>query len=121
MHVDSRPPHSSQAGRSEQLCILALPADMGFAELCTFMGAYFQHVRSTGGSTCVVPFWALALCKFWRSAACCTVVSERLFVVLRSCGPAWAPSLQHLPCVTHACLLLLILERCALYGRLLPV
>ncbi|KAL4855291.1 BRCA1-associated protein [Chlorella vulgaris] len=33
------------AGRNPQLCILALPADMGFAELCTFMGAYFQHVR----------------------------------------------------------------------------
>lgn len=32
-------------GRNEQLCILALPADMGFAELCTFMGAYFEHVR----------------------------------------------------------------------------
>lgn len=36
-------PHNLQPGRNEQLCILALPADMGFAELCTFMGAYFTH------------------------------------------------------------------------------
>lgn len=37
-----------QPGRNEQLCILALPADMGFAELCTFMGAYFERVRAEG-------------------------------------------------------------------------
>lgn len=30
--------------RKPQLCILALPPDMGFAELCAFMGAYFQLV-----------------------------------------------------------------------------
>ena len=35
-----------QPDRTEQLCILALPSDMGFSELCTFMGAYFQHVRA---------------------------------------------------------------------------
>lgn len=34
----------AQAGRNEQLCILALPADMGFAELCTFLGGYFPKV-----------------------------------------------------------------------------
>lgn len=37
-------PAPPQPGRNAHLCILALPADMGFAELCTFMGAYFQHV-----------------------------------------------------------------------------
>lgn len=39
-------PVAPQPGRTAQLCILALPADMGFAELCAFMGAYFQHVSA---------------------------------------------------------------------------
>ncbi|GAB4818298.1 hypothetical protein N2152v2_005344 [Parachlorella kessleri] len=38
-------PLAFPAGRNEQLCILALPADMGFAELCTFLGGYFPKVR----------------------------------------------------------------------------
>lgn len=34
----------SQAQRSPQLCILALPPDMGFSELATFMGEHFAKV-----------------------------------------------------------------------------
>ena len=51
-----------QPGRNCQLCILALPADMGFAELCAFMGAYFQHV---GAARCAVLCHAgLVLCCY---------------------------------------------------------
>lgn len=31
--------------RSTMLCILALPPDMGFPELCAFFGAYFDRIR----------------------------------------------------------------------------
>jgi BRCA1-associated protein len=31
--------------RSRQVCVLALPPDMGFPEFCTFLGAYFERVR----------------------------------------------------------------------------
>jgi BRCA1-associated protein len=48
--------------RTEQLCILSLPPDMGFPELCTFLGAYFDRVKeirlvrrdSAAKSTCLV-------------------------------------------------------------------
>lgn len=33
-----------QPDRNERLCILGLPTDMGFAELCTFIGPYFSMV-----------------------------------------------------------------------------
>jgi BRCA1-associated protein len=32
-------------GRRPQLCVLALPPDMGFPELCAFLGGYAQRVR----------------------------------------------------------------------------
>eukprot|EP00887_Chlorella_sp_A99_P007070 scaffold2.g7070.t1 len=34
--------------RQPQLCILALPPDMGFSELCAFMGAYFRQAGAGG-------------------------------------------------------------------------
>jgi len=48
--------------RTEQLCVLSLPPDMGFPELCTFLGAYFDRVKeirlvrrdSAAKSTCLV-------------------------------------------------------------------
>lgn len=65
------PTHSSHSSsqtrhlppnRSEQLCVLALPPDMGFPEFCTFLGAYFDRVKevrlvrrdSAAKSTCLV-------------------------------------------------------------------
>jgi len=54
------------ADRSEHLCVLSLPPDMGFPEFCTFLGAYFDRVRelrlvrregggaSAGASSCLV-------------------------------------------------------------------
>lgn len=48
-------------GRNEQLCVLGLPPDMGFAEFCTFLGAFFQNVkeirlvrREGGANVCLV-------------------------------------------------------------------
>lgn len=32
-------------GRSCQLCIMSTPPDMGFAELCAFLGSYFERVN----------------------------------------------------------------------------
>ena len=34
-----------QEGRCERLCILALPADLGVADLCVFVGGYLPRVR----------------------------------------------------------------------------
>lgn len=31
--------------RSEQLCVLSLPPDMGFPEFCAFLGSYFDQVQ----------------------------------------------------------------------------
>ena len=50
-HLDSDIEMSSPEGlvlpkdRSTMLCILALPPDMGFPELCAFFGAYFDHIK----------------------------------------------------------------------------
>ena len=50
-----------QNGRGDRLCVLALPADMGVAEFCSFVGAYLPQikemrlVRREGGRTaCMV-------------------------------------------------------------------
>lgn len=34
-----------QVGRADRLCVLALPADMGVAEFCSFVGAYLPQIR----------------------------------------------------------------------------
>jgi BRCA1-associated protein len=48
-------------GRGQQVCVLALPPDMGFSEFCAFLGAYFARVRDvrlvrrdTATSSCLV-------------------------------------------------------------------
>lgn len=50
-----------QDGRGEQLCVLGLPPDTGFAEFCTFLGGYFDKVkdirlvrREGGANVCLV-------------------------------------------------------------------
>lgn len=37
--------HPPQEGRSERLCVLAIPADMGVSDFCQFLGGYLPHVR----------------------------------------------------------------------------
>ena len=34
-----------QTDRSERLCVLAMPLDMGVAEFCSFVGAYLPKLR----------------------------------------------------------------------------
>jgi BRCA1-associated protein len=48
-------------GRGDRLCVLALPADMGVAEFCSFVGAYLPHIkdmrlvrREGGRAACMV-------------------------------------------------------------------
>ncbi len=50
-----------QDGRGERLCVLALPADMGVAEFCSFVGAYLPQIkemrlvrREEGRTACMV-------------------------------------------------------------------
>lgn len=58
----SAPSSGLPPSRTEQLCVLSLPPDMGFPELCTFLGAYFDRVKdirlvrrdSAAKSTCLV-------------------------------------------------------------------
>jgi BRCA1-associated protein len=58
----SSAPSGLPPSRTEQLCVLSLPPDMGFPELCTFLGAYFDRVKeirlvrrdSAAKSTCLV-------------------------------------------------------------------
>jgi len=58
----SAPSSDLPPSRTEQLCVLSLPPDMGFPELCTFLGAYFDRVKeirlvrrdSAAKSTCLV-------------------------------------------------------------------
>ncbi len=39
------PVKHTQEGRSERLCVLAIPADMGVSDFCQFLGGYLPHVR----------------------------------------------------------------------------
>lgn len=34
-----------QAGRENRLCVHALPADIGVADFCSFVGAYLPSIR----------------------------------------------------------------------------
>jgi hypothetical protein len=50
-----------QEGRCERLCVLALPADVGVADFCAFVGGYLPRVREMrlvrredGRSLCLV-------------------------------------------------------------------
>ena len=50
-----------QAGRSEHLCVLAMPVDMGVAEFCSFVGGYLPALREMrvvrredGKSVCLI-------------------------------------------------------------------
>jgi hypothetical protein len=43
--AEAAAPGSLPDGRSPTLCLLALPPDMGFAELCAFLGAYLLKVK----------------------------------------------------------------------------
>ncbi|KAK9837153.1 hypothetical protein WJX81_006530 [Elliptochloris bilobata] len=59
--AESISPGSLPEGRCERLCILALPADMGVADLCAFVGGYLPRVREMrmvrredGRSLCLV-------------------------------------------------------------------
>ena len=59
--ADEAPPSELPAGRGQQVCVLALPPDMGFPEFSAFLGAYFASarevrlVRRAGGtSACLV-------------------------------------------------------------------
>lgn len=50
-----------QADRSERLCVLAMPLDMGVAEFCSFVGGYLPKLRKMrvvrredGKSVCLI-------------------------------------------------------------------
>lgn len=50
-----------QADRSERLCVLAMPLDMGVAEFCSFVGGYLPKLREMrvvrredGKSVCLI-------------------------------------------------------------------
>ena len=38
-------PDMLQVGRGKRLCVHALPADMGVADFCSFVGAYLPSIR----------------------------------------------------------------------------
>ena len=50
-----------QADRSERLCVLAMPLDMGVADFCSFVGGYLPKLREMrfvrredGKSVCLI-------------------------------------------------------------------
>ncbi len=55
-----------QGGACTQLCVLSLPAGVGFANFCSFVGAFLAHIRELrvvrregGRGSCMV------LLQFW--------------------------------------------------------
>lgn len=72
-HV-SLPP---QAERTEQLCVLALPPDMGFPEFCTFMGSHFAKVWRGLGDAGSTVLWEWGGGWGWRVHCLSTAACRR--------------------------------------------